>query len=81
MLAFRCLFTQMTLSANKSLRVGPMGRSTFPEGKRRSERIVTFLTQEERLEITRQAAEASQSLSAYCHWLFVTGLQNKPLIT
>jgi hypothetical protein len=55
----------------------PMGRPPLQEGERRSERIVTFLTQEERTELARQAAEASQSLSAYCHRLITGGLKKQ----
>jgi hypothetical protein len=77
MLTFRSLFQQVTVSADKERKPASMGRPPFPEGERRSERIVTFLTLEERSELARQAAAVSQSLSAYCHRLITDGLQNE----
>jgi len=51
-----------------------MGRPSLPEGKSRSERIVTFLTKGERVVLAQQASSASSTLSAYCHKLIVEGL-------
>ena len=77
MITHICGFYQVILKTDDGSKQRPMGRPPLQEGERRSERIVTFLTQEERTELARQAAEASQSLSAYCHRLITGGLKNQ----
>ncbi len=76
MLTFRWWFQQVTLPVDRKRIPASMGRPPLPEGKRRSERIVTLLTLDERTELARQATAATQSLSAYCHQLIADGLKN-----
>jgi hypothetical protein len=71
------MFQQVTRMAEMEPIPISMGRPPLPKDERRSERTVTFLTLEERVELVQQAAAASQSLSAYCHRLIADGLQDQ----
>ena len=54
-----------------------LGRPPLPSEVTRSERVVTFVTREEKQELEVLAATASQSLSAICHHLIVRGLRRE----
>jgi hypothetical protein len=53
------------------------GRPPLPREIARSERIVTFVTGQEKTSLTRLADAASLSLSAYCHRLIAQGLRRE----
>ncbi len=53
------------------------GRPPLPREIARSERIVTFVTGQEKASLTRLADAASLSLSAICHRLIVQGLRHE----
>ncbi|RBW63022.1 hypothetical protein DS906_00985 [Ruegeria sp. A3M17] len=44
-----------------------MGRPLLPKAKARTERVVTFLTREERDALAQLANETNRSISATCH--------------
>jgi hypothetical protein len=53
------------------------GRPPLPREIARSERIVTFVTGQEKASLERFADAASLSLSAICHRLIVQGLRRE----
>ena len=53
------------------------GRPPLPREIARSERIVTFVTGQEKASLKRLADAASLSLSAICHRLIVQGLRRE----
>lgn len=55
----------------------PQGRPPLPREIARSERIVTFVTGQEKTSLIRLADAASLSLSAYCHRLIAQGLRRE----
>lgn len=53
------------------------GRPPLPREIARSERIVTFVTEQEKASLKRLADAASLSLSAICHRLIAQGLRRE----
>ena len=71
-------------SSKKAMGQGPssgegqtQGRPPLPREIARSERIVTFVTGQEKANLKRLADVASLSLSAICHRLIVQGLRRE----
>lgn len=54
------------------------GRPRSPVEKRRSERVVSFVTVEELKQISRLSAEKQQAVSAIVHELIARGLASAP---
>jgi hypothetical protein len=63
------------LNMNKSVTKGRPGRPPSPVDQVRSNRIVTFVTDREMLEMTRLAESENLSMSAVCHQLIRESLR------
>jgi len=54
-----------------------MGRPPIPREKARSNRVVTFVTDQELADLTRGAEKADTSLSGFAHQLLLRGLKER----
>ena len=54
-----------------------MGRPPKPAGAGRNRRVVTFVTEDEHVELKKLASDGSVSLSALCNDMVTTALRKK----